>query len=269
MKRFLLIAALVAATHAGAVWKPPAKPDPKAILHSALDDRIAKRYEDALAKHVWFRTKAQGPQVAIRNTFALGWFAELGDVYPPARKALVKMRAEAADKVRKGQDLEASFADMAAIDRELDDPLATAAVFMQLEKRSPDDARKVSRSALDALVESRYYELAAKYILPRRDLAEIADTYRRMASRPPAGATEELAALNERFFATGAARLVALLAIAGRNDEAQALAKTALEVSASPQVRELLDRAQQGQVPPPFISREDRQRMRAGLASPH
>ena len=48
-----------------------------------------------------------------------------------------------------------------------------------------------------------------------------------------------------------------------------ALATTALEVSSSAQVRELLDRAKMGQVPPPFISREDRQRMRAGLASPH
>jgi hypothetical protein len=266
MKRFFLAAVLLVAANALAAWTPPPNADAQAILHSALDDRIAKRYDDALRKHLWFRTKgAKGPMAGVRNTFALGWFAELAEAHPPAKKALLKLRDEAEAKVRKGEDLESAFADYAAINRELDDPLKTASTFMQLEKRSPDQARLVSRAAMDALVEARYYELAAKYVVPRRDLAAAADTYRRMVQRPPPGSTDELASLNERFFATASARIVALLAVAGRTQEANEIAEAALGVSASPQVRDLVDKAKQGQVPPPFISREDRQRMRAGL----
>src|SRR5688572_11688303 len=43
---------------AKAAWSPPANPDPHVILREAKADTQAGRYEEALAKHVWFHSHA-------------------------------------------------------------------------------------------------------------------------------------------------------------------------------------------------------------------
>jgi len=41
-----------------AAWTPPENPNPQQILSEAQSDAKAGRYEDALAKHVWFHENA-------------------------------------------------------------------------------------------------------------------------------------------------------------------------------------------------------------------
>lgn len=266
MKRLLAIAALVVAATAHA-WTPPANPDPDAILRSAVEDRLAGRYADALEKHEWFHQEALKHNRAlagVRNSFAIAWWAELGAVYAPAKEALRKARDDAGAAVRAGRSPVDNFADFASINREIDDPLATVSVFLDLDKRDPALAKRVYHYAQDPLIDAKYFDVAARYIDPKVDLLGATDTYKRMAARPAPSKDVDFTALNERYFGTTAARLIAVLVIANRRPEAEQLAKEALQVSSSDTVKSLVDNALQGQIPPSFISTRDRTRPAPG-----
>jgi hypothetical protein len=103
MKLILAACALFLPTATFAQWAPPANPDPDKILNGAQDDAQAGRYADALAKHVWFHENALKYQPAlygVRLSFALSYWAQLGDAYPPALEKLKSIRDETAKKVR-------------------------------------------------------------------------------------------------------------------------------------------------------------------------
>ena len=58
----------------------------------AIDE---KKYEEALEAHEKFFAESKGTSLsAVRTSFGLSNWAELGKVYPPAQKALVEMAAE-------------------------------------------------------------------------------------------------------------------------------------------------------------------------------
>jgi hypothetical protein len=125
--RRTLAALLLAAASPAFAWTPPAHPNPQAILQEAVEDRVAGRYEDALQKQLWFHKEAvkiQPALVGVRSSFALAYWAHLAAKYPPALEALKKVRAEAEQDVRAGREPVQAFGDVAAINNELDDPLA-------------------------------------------------------------------------------------------------------------------------------------------------
>ena len=88
---FGLCAAIVltlTTTSAVGDWTPPSNPNPDKILREAQDDARAGRYPDALAKHVWFHENAltYAPAMyGVRLSFALSYWVNLGNLYPPAR----------------------------------------------------------------------------------------------------------------------------------------------------------------------------------------
>jgi hypothetical protein len=265
MKRLLAAATLFLASIAFA-WAPPPNPDPQAILRGAVEDRIAGRYEDALAKHEWFQREAlkvQPSLYGVRSSFALAWWAQLGERYAPALESLKHFRDGYGEDVRQGRDPEKAFADFAAINREIDDPLATVALFLETEKRDPALARRLFKPAEEALVDAKYYEIAGRYVDPHDELEHATATYRNMSKRSAPSKDVDLGQLSERYFGTEAGRLVALLVLVNRKPDAEQVAKDALRVSGSDTVKGLVESGLQGHMPEPFISREDRQRMRA------
>ena len=251
-----LAALLLSAALPAAAWTPPANPDPQAILREAVDDRIAGRYEDALAKQEWFHARALKYRPAlrgVRNSFAIAWWAELAELYAPARASLLKVRDDAVRAVREGRDVEGNFADLAAIDREIDDPLTTVSLFLEMDKRDPAIAKRVAHWAEEPLVDAKYFQVAARYADPEAELRNAIETYRRLKARPAPSRDVDFAALNEKFLGTSAGRLVALLVLVERRPEAEKIAREALEASGSETVKGMVDAALQGQVPPPFI----------------
>lgn len=268
MKR-LLAGLLLAAALPAAAWVPPADPDPDKILRDAVDDRIAGRYEDALAKQLWFHHEAlryRRSLSGVRLSFALAFWADLAELYAPAKAALVKTRDEAAQAVREGRSAEDNFDDLVAIDRELDDPLATVSVFLEVEKRDPKLAKALAGHAVDALIDAKYYDIAARYVDVETQMKLAKGTYENMKSRTPAASGVDFAALTEGFYASRAGRLVAMLVLANRKPEAEALAREALTVSGSEKVKSSVDAALEGQVPPDFI--DPKARRAAKLAAP-
>src|SRR5688500_5081235 len=93
-------------------WKPPEKPDPSVILNEAESDAGAKRYPDALAKHLWFHENAlkyERGLYGVRLSFALGAWFELGKQYPPALEALKEVRDIAGRRVRERKGKRGDF----------------------------------------------------------------------------------------------------------------------------------------------------------------
>ena len=150
---------------AQAEWTPPENPDPKAILREATVDAEAGRYEDALAKHIWFHKSAlkhQPSQYGVRLSFALTEWQRLGEVYPPALEKLKAIRDENAQALRgTSRDWEL-FHDFESINEQFGELEKTAELFRWLDTNRPDIAKGVSDLAQPALIQCKDYVLAGK-----------------------------------------------------------------------------------------------------------
>lgn len=249
---------------AAASWTPPDKPDPRVIHNEARKDRMEERYEDALAKHLWLYH--QGARVEprwapARTSFAMGDWAHLAAKFPPAMEALKRERDTAEANVKAGKDVVTSFADFAAINRELDEPGPTAALFLWVEARDAEMAKRIARSAQHALLQSGDYKTASKYIDANAAMAQVVRMRSGMVANMPKDADEEFRKSARDTYAREAGRLVAMVAANGRRVHAKALYDQAVGADSSPDVREVLDAALKGEFPKEALTREDRARL--------
>ena len=150
-----------------AEWRPPAHPDPVAILAQAKLDASAGRYREALDKHLWLFRQGNPSFSSLRLSSALPAWYQLGRKYPPALNALERVRAESGAQLMGTRPDWRQFADYSAITLYLDDDeSATEHMFAWLDRHRPDLAWKsygIARPALVALGKSRLY---SKYDAP-------------------------------------------------------------------------------------------------------
>src|SRR4051812_26335409 len=95
MKRLLVAWWSLLSLTAYSEWFPPENPEPKTILKEAKADTKEMRYEDALAKHIWFYQSAIAFDKAlygVRLSFALNDWWNLALQYPPAMEAMRSTR---------------------------------------------------------------------------------------------------------------------------------------------------------------------------------
>jgi hypothetical protein len=152
------------------------------ILTETLDDVRAKRYKMALAKHIWFYENAlriQPSMVGVRLSFALSYWKQLGDVYPPA---LVKLRSiqESLEKkaiLEKNFTISNTIADLAAINRTLGEDARTTRVFKKIDKGNAESAKYAFIFVKSALLKSKEYALYGKYVHAQDDFSQIKDHY--------------------------------------------------------------------------------------------
>ena len=253
MTRSLVVLASLATLSAHA-WSPPANPDPQTILNEARADRAARRFEDALQKHVWFHNEALNHQPAmkgVRLSFAIGDWGLLASRYEPAMTALRAARASAADKVRSGVDVDDAFAELAAIDAELDEFWATQRDYRGLAARDEPAARQAFRSAANALIETKDFVTYARFVDPQAEMQKLlrvhSDMARNVGRFPGAGE------MHERMLGEKAGRIIAALVLGGRTEDARAAATAAGAATAVPATHEVFRRALEGTIPPPFV----------------
>ncbi|MFO0919963.1 MAG: hypothetical protein U0872_16845 [Planctomycetaceae bacterium] len=256
MRVFMLVMALISAPAEEETWEPPENPDPSVILNEARADTRAQRYEIALAKLVWFHEQALAIQPAlsgVRLSFALGYWRELAEKYPPAWEGLEATRDQAALNVKQGKNVLESFQDLAAINRELDQQTLTKDLFEELDKDHPDSALKVFRFSQPALIQTKSYALFAKYVVPQRDFRLIRQAY--TAGKRTAG-NPRFDKLHRDFankkFVNDATTLVAILVINDRNAEALEIAQLAKQEWDDEDFHDRLDEALEGFVPEPW-----------------
>jgi len=243
---------------AAAGWIPPAQPDPVAILGEARADTAAKRYEQALAKLVWFHEHAldyaqdQG-LYGVRLSYALNDWKALGQVYPPALEKLRAERDAAADHVRRGDGPRGYFNEIVAIDKALGEDAATRELFVWLDANRNEIASQVYDIAQPSLVRARDYALCGKYLEPRKALRGILDQYRVvMQLAAVSDRSQEEQAFARKTLANKTGLLVALLVQNHRKDEANDIAAQAIKEWDDPDFRQQLIQALSGQVPEPW-----------------
>jgi hypothetical protein len=237
-------------------WTPPENPDPRQILREARDDTRAQHYEIALAKFVWFHDHAlewMPSLVGVRGSFALADWLELAKVYPSALTELKKRRDGSHARVLSGNEAVDAFRDFGSINGKLDDDQATAELFVWLDANRPDEAKAGFRAARDALIRSGYLALAAKHTDSDRDFDRILDSYRRQLASVARRASNDpvYKDIVHLSFGNRATTLVALLAKAGRRDEAEKVAALAKAAWKDPDFDEELGKALLGTMPPP------------------
>lgn len=161
-----VVLALLVACDQG--WKPPENPDPKQILDEAQSDFKEQRYEDALAKHVWFHDHAleyePSKMYGVRLSFALSYWKQLGDVYPPALKTLKMIRGNKSDLVAQGKGNRNLFHDVMALNRTLGEDNRTVELFRMLDQNQPDLAKQCWSISKKTIFDANAYDLVKKYI---------------------------------------------------------------------------------------------------------
>jgi hypothetical protein len=214
-------------------WTPPPDPDPYAILHETFADLREGRCHVALAKHVWFHNNAlkyQDSLYGVRLSFALSYWKELAERYPPAMEALRQARDDAELRFHESGFAFKAFHDFRSLNRILGEEERTAVAFKVVDRTNPESAARLYGVAEDALIQQGEFALCGKYLEPETMLGsaiyghEIQSRIDReeLTTRPdfPQTATNR--------FVEKVATLIALLAKNGRDDDAQWVARTAL-----------------------------------------
>lgn len=244
-------------------WTPPKNPDPQSILNEANADALAGRYEQALAKRVWFHEHAieyRPSMSGVRLSFALSDWRKLGDTYPPALTKLREVRDETLKRVTDDDAKQVKFKDfqdLASLNRTLDEEAITVKAFQRLDAADAKIATRVFLVSQPALIKAKEYELCAKYIDSDESVKRIMEAYKRnqeFAKNPRYGQLHK-DYMVKKFF-NEAATLVALLVIDHRREEAEDAAHALKEAEGDATFHATLaadlDKALKGVVPDPW-----------------
>lgn len=125
------------------------------------------KHEEALQRFRWFHDHALEHDPAmygVRLSFALGYWKALGDVYPPARAALVETRDRKEKNILQGKGTAHLFHDVASLNNTLGDDQKTVELFRKLDAEQNDLAKQCWDMAKDSIIKGKAYDLARKYI---------------------------------------------------------------------------------------------------------
>ena len=258
--RSLILLSLLASTGcSNPAWTPPPGASPRVILREAEADARAGRYEVALAKHLWYHENAlrlEPSQAGVRLSFALSYWLDLAENYPPALDALKGIRDEAESQVLAATPVGNPFFDFAAINESLNETDRTVRLFQHLDKENPREARKMFRRAEPALIEAKQYLLCGKYIDGKNDFKREAEMFQRLAGGDDVSQQDERIRRQADFarhsFSNRVATLVALLVLNGRDKEAAEIAAEAKTTLPDESFAAKLDESLQGVVPVPW-----------------
>lgn len=209
---------------------------PESVLHEACDLVEAGAYETALAKLLWFHENAllHDPFLCgVRLSFALGRWADLAKIYAPARTALEGVRTCRANDLCLGLFDKAVFAEVASIDEALGQLERTSVLFEALAVSNQEFAQKCLRAALPALIQTRKFELARRFMSSpsktvERRASQLNTNLRHGESLP----FESIALLRQadiRVYVDEVSEILLILARVGERDHADALRIAAIE----------------------------------------
>ena len=95
--------------------------DPKEVLREARQLVKLQQYAEALEKYLWFHDHALDAArslAGVRLSYAIAEWVDLGEVYPPARRALESVRDAKAESLRQGTYDASLFHDVASINQQ-------------------------------------------------------------------------------------------------------------------------------------------------------
>jgi len=141
------------------------------------------KHKKALDRFLWFHDHAlehQPSMYGVRLSFALSYWKQLGDVYPPALTAMKKTRDDKTTYLVQGKGNSRLFHDVASLNSTLGDNAQTVELFRKLDEEQEDLAKQCWDMAKDAIIKAQAYDLARKYIgNPVREWSKAKEMYDR------------------------------------------------------------------------------------------
>ena len=245
MRQFSLLLILITFLSCERGWEPSENPDPQQILHDAQDDFKGQRYDDALEKHIWFHDHAleYSPSMyGVRLSFALSYWKQLGDVYPPALQTMIKIRDNKADLLAQGKGNRNLFHDVMALNRTLGSDSLTVALFRSLDHEHQELAGQSWSIAKNAIIEAKAYDLVRKYMDSLEDeFGDVKEVYdRNVAMYGGEGFGEDFKAYNENHFVEKTIILIDLAIALDEMKEAKAIQTDALAILNDPRLNDVI-----------------------------
>jgi hypothetical protein len=232
------------------------------ILQEAQALTRAGKYEEALAKHVYYHENAfkmQPSQVGVRLSFALMYWAELGQAYAPAKAAMIEVRNNAGNTLVSGKGTPELFQDFVALNDATGDD-KSAFVFKILAEKQPELAKKAFIHGIDEFVKKQEYALCSQYMPDATKEFDFCMQIRKMDSdlansgRFGDDASTRLFFDSKSRFIAKCCQLIEILAGSGRGAEAEEIKKKLLaindDVATRREIDSAMDRAKSKQANP-------------------
>lgn len=202
------------------------------------------KYEEALKRNIWFHDHAlehQPSMYGVRLSFALSYWKDLGEVYPPAKKALLEIRDRKIRQIENGKGNFALFHDVASINRTLKQDDKTIKLFEYLDKKNPELAKRCWNVAQKTVIIAKRFDLAKKY------MPDLLQEFTRLKMRyesnlkfydNPKIASPQFKAYNENSFAEAILRLMEVSVATGDEKITKEIQKKALAVVNDKRIRD-------------------------------
>jgi hypothetical protein len=139
----------------------------RAALDAAKRLAAQGKFNAALKKHIWFHDHAleiRKSYYGVRLSFALAYWMELAQKYPPALAALRKIRDKKTASLSRGKASRALFHDVESINDRLKESTATVALFRRIDIMNERFASSIYELADEAIIAAGEYTLARKHL---------------------------------------------------------------------------------------------------------
>ncbi len=215
------------------------------VLREARAYASRGEYARALEGYHWFHNEGlqHDPSVyGVRRSFALSYWKELADKYPPALTALELIRDKKTAALRNGLADRELFADVSAINEYLGQIDRTSLLFTAIAEQDEKFAAKCFPSARPFLVRSREFALARRFFKsPKEVLEGLAARLNRTlsgCSRPNVELSRELQSVNIEIYIEDVQSLFEILIGSGEGNEIEDLRCRAIESVDDPSAKE-------------------------------
>lgn len=233
--------------------------DLKKLSSSANEDMRNDNYPMALAKRVWFHQHAleiDEHYYAVRLSFGLMGWARLGKTYPPA-KTLLRYVTNYAKRtlMNDPQNVFSLIHEYVSLNRVLERTDQSVSFFNWLVIHHPDVAIKNFHIFQDVLTKHEQYSLYNKYLSPKVDFNQIVSTYVWSIDASEKGVygdkekNQEMSESATKTFIYNVSRLIAMLIINQRSEEAKNIVEKAKLELNSDEFKRSLSLALDGKLP--------------------
>ncbi len=193
------------------------------------------KHQAALERFLWFHDHALDHDPAmygVRLSFALGYWMQLGDVYPPAMTAMKKTRDDKTALLEEQKGNRSLFHDVVALNNAFTEDIKTVELFRKLDQKQKDLATQCWNVAKKAIIGSKAYDLARKYIgNPVREFDKIKAMYDRdVTMNEGTNFDERFKAYNENHFVEETIRLIDFAIALNETKAAREIQEMALAV---------------------------------------
>ncbi|UGS90726.1 hypothetical protein KOL96_22760 [Ralstonia wenshanensis] len=204
------------------------------------------RFPEALGEYVWFHEHALDEQPSlhgVRLSFALGYWLELAEHYPPARAALQSIRDEKTVRLERGEEDWLLFNDVTAINRELGNDEATYDLFVLINKATPAFAARCAKVAMPAILKASDFELARSLVSdPEKSVEHLASRFVEGIERTNRSSTPERQAditdMKIRIYAEEVGMVVQIVRATDGIERADALVEQAVSLVGNPALQD-------------------------------